>query len=131
MSGRWRPWLFARCRLSDNGKMKKPMDVEKKRRQEMLVMEKMVHIYCRGKHKTYGGKLCAACESLLEYGQSRTAKCPRMAEKTFCSQCPRPCYQPEMQEYIRRVMKYAGPRMLLHNPVLVWKHFAAGRVRKK
>ena len=45
-----------------------------------------------------------------------------MEEKTFCSNCTVHCYRPEMRERIRTVMRYAGPRMLFHHPVMAIRH---------
>ncbi|MDR2525428.1 MAG: nitrous oxide-stimulated promoter family protein, partial [Oscillospiraceae bacterium] len=35
------------------------------------------------------------------------------------------CYRADMREKIRAVMRYAGPRMLLHHPVMAIRHFIA------
>ena len=40
----------------------------------------------------------------------------------FCSNCTVHCYRPEMRERIRTVMRYAGPRMLFHHPVMAIRH---------
>lgn len=37
--------------------------------------------------------------------------------KTKCHKCSVHCYMPEMRERIKEVMRYSGPRMLLHHPV--------------
>ena len=34
------------------------------------------------------------------------------------------CYQPAMRAQIRQVMRFAGPRMLLHDPVAAFQHLA-------
>ena len=36
--------------------------------------------------------------------------------------CPIHCYKPEMKEKIREAMRYAGPGMILYNPVAAIKH---------
>jgi len=68
------------------------------------------------------GALCPDCQALWEYAAARIDHCPRMAEKTFCSCCPVHCYKPDMQQKIRLVMRYAGPRMLLVRPVDAMRH---------
>ena len=40
------------------------------------------------------------------------------------------CYQPEMREKIRQVMRFAGSRMLLYHPALALWHVACS-VREK
>lgn len=97
------------------------MEVEKKRNHEIQIMNLMVRIYCKGNH----GKrkeLCPECEELLSYATLRTQKCPFMAEKTFCSACKVHCYNPKMRQKVKEVMKYAGPRMMYHHPIIAIHH---------
>ena len=54
-----------------------------------------------------------------------------MATKTFCSVCKTHCYKPEMREQIRQVMRWSGPRMLFHHPVLAIRHLVETRKQKK
>ena len=96
------------------------MDVATKREREKEVVSLMISLYCRKKH---GGKtLCPECAALDDYARSRSDRCPFMETKTFCSACKVHCYQPEMREKIRTVMRWAGPRMLPVHPVLSIKH---------
>ena len=96
------------------------MDVATKREREKEVVSLMISLYCRKKH---GGKtLCPECAALDTYARSRSDRCPFMETKTFCSACKVHCYQPEMREKIRTVMRWAGPRMLPVHPVLSIKH---------
>ena len=103
------------------------MELERKRRSEQEMVRKMIEIYCRGKHKSKKGCLCPQCQALADYARARTQRCPRMAEKTFCSACPHPCYKPQLREEMKRVMRYAGPRMLLHDPVAALRHLLLTR----
>lgn len=106
------------------------MDCEKKRLEEKRIMARMVGLYCRGqRHGAAKGELCPGCAALLESAHARTDGCPRMGGKTFCSKCPIQCYQPHMRTRVRVVMRYAGPRMLWHSPVLVLRHVLAPRQR--
>ena len=86
-------------------------EIEQKRAGEKETVDCMIGIYCRGVHGTKRGELCEACCQLQAYADLRTEKCPFMETKTFCSACKVHCYSKEMQEKIREVMKYAGPRM--------------------
>lgn len=107
------------------------MDIAKKRQEEKRIMTMMMKLYCRGKkHPTGGIDLCPHCAALLHYAHSRTDRCPRMAEKTFCSRCPAPCYEPAWREEIRIMMRYAAPRLLLRRPIPVVKHMLAPEARK-
>lgn len=96
--------------------------IEKKRRQEKATVGSMIQIYCHGVHKTKRGTLCDACTTLRDYADLRTEKCPFMETKTFCSACKVHCYSKEMQNEIKQVMRYAGPRMLFVHPVLALRH---------
>ena len=96
------------------------MDVQSKREREKALVSQMIALYCRKKH---GGKtLCADCAALDDYARLRSDQCPFMESKTFCSHCKVHCYQKEMREKIRAVMRFSGPRMLFHHPVLVLRH---------
>ena len=41
------------------------------------------------------------------------------------------CYRAEMRERIREVMRFSGPRMLLHRPVMACRHVIESRREKK
>ncbi len=107
-------------------------NLEEKRRKEQKAVELMIHLYCRGHHHSPDkGELCPECRELLEYAKTRSEKCPFMENKTFCSNCKVHCYKPEMREKIRAVMRYSGPRMLLHRPGLALWHVICSRKEKK
>jgi hypothetical protein len=47
--------------------------------------------------------------------------------KTAVFRLPRAlCYTPDMRERIRAVMRFSGPRMLLHHPWLALMHLVDG-----
>ena len=93
--------------------------IQDKRKKEIETVSSMIEIYCHGSHGTKRGELCGQCEKLKEYTTARTMHCPFMETKTFCKVH---CYSKEMQEEIRKVMRYAGPRMLFVHPVLAIRH---------
>lgn len=94
-------------------------NAEKIKREQQIV-EEMILLYCRRNHGQPAP--CRACRQLIEYAQKRSAQCPFMENKTFCSHCKVHCYGPEQRAQIRQVMRYAGPRMLFHHPVLALWH---------
>lgn len=106
------------------------MDMEKKREKEKDMLGLMIRVYCRGKHKSKDG-LCKECQELQNYAFMRTDKCPFMETKTFCSACKVHCYAPNMQEKVREVMKYAGPRMLFYHPGTAIRHMAVTLKNKR
>ena len=90
---------------------------------EIETLEKMVGLYCRGRH---GGKeLCASCAELLAYAAARLAKCPHHP-KPACKDCRTHCYSPGMRARVKEVMRYSGPRMALRHPILTLKHRLSG-----
>lgn len=95
--------------------------VEQKREREKRMVAEMIALYCRKNHHT-GKGLCPECRSLLDYAQQRSEHCPFMENKTFCSNCRVHCYKPEMREKIRAVMRFSGPRMLFHHPLMAIRH---------
>jgi YbgA-like uncharacterized protein len=86
----------------------------------------MVAVFCRAHHGA-GPGLCAECAELETYTRLRLEKCPYGETKPTCANCPIHCYQPHRREQIRRVMAYAGPRMLLKHPILAVRHMLDGR----
>ena len=63
---------------------------------------------------------------LLAYARARLSRCPYQEGKTTCARCPVHCYRPAMRARIRRVMRYAGPRMLTRHPLLALRHLIDG-----
>ena len=94
---------------------------------EKKTIDKMVHIYCKAHHETKDGKLCPECTDFLEYALARLDKCPFQEEKSTCGKCLVHCYQPQMREKAKKIMRYSGPRMLLHSPGLALRHMFDGR----
>lgn len=105
------------------------MDIQKKREREKETVSLMIALYCRKKH---GGKqLCPECAKLDAYARMRSDKCPFMETKTFCSNCKVHCYTPEMREKIREVMRFSGPRMMFHHPVMAIRHVIESQKEKR
>jgi flavodoxin len=96
-------------------------------RREKRTIDKMVHVYCKGNHKTKGDQLCAECSEFLAYAFLRLDKCPFQEEKSTCGKCLVHCYQPQMREKAKKIMRYSGPRLLLHAPGLALHHAFDGR----
>ncbi|MFR3451663.1 MAG: nitrous oxide-stimulated promoter family protein [Collinsella sp.] len=124
--------------------------LKRKREREQEIVSQMIALYCKGNHSAHGSAslrerggeirqmregrpfgsgtsgerrdLCPECAELEAYAHARSERCPFMEEKTFCSNCTVHCYRPEMRERIRTVMRYAGPRMLFHHPVMAIRH---------
>ena len=87
---------------------------------EKVTVSLMIRLYCRRKE---GNKnLCAQCSELEEYAHKRLSACRYGEQKTSCKKCPTHCYRKDMREKIREVMRFAGPRMILHHPLEAIRH---------
>jgi len=86
----------------------------------------MIGIYCRHHHNTPKGELCEDCTKLLQYANNRIDRCKFLPDKPTCRNCPVHCYNKSNKEQIKKVMRYAGPRMMLHYPVLTIIHYIDG-----
>lgn len=95
---------------------------------ERTTLTAMLRIFCRGQHGPRQG-LCPDCEQLHAYAMCRLDRCPFGADKPTCAACPIHCYKADRREQIRQVMRYAGPRMLWHHPLLALWHLLDRRRR--
>jgi len=84
-------------------------------------MAVMLRIYCRDHHGRRTA-FCGECQALLDYAMARLDRCPFGPHKTACAQCPVHCYKPAMRTQVQAVMRYAGPRMVYHHPLLALRH---------
>lgn len=87
---------------------------------EKRVVSKMIALYC---HKRLGAKdIPNEYKELETYAHKRLDGCKFGCDKPACKRCPIHCYKPEMREKIRNVMRWAGPRMILHDPMAAIRH---------
>ena len=82
----------------------------------------MVDIYCQKKHGNKKGELCEECKELLEYAHKRLSFCKFGENKSTCSRGPIHCYKKDMKEKVKEVMKFSGPRLIIHNPIELVRH---------
>jgi len=82
---------------------------------------RMIRLYCRKKHMP-SDDLCPECETLKQYAFLKLDNCRFKDDKKACRYCPAHCYQKDMRVEIRKVMQLSGPRMILYDPVVVFKH---------
>lgn len=93
---------------------------------ELRTIRAMVRIHCRDLHATRAG-LCGECQALMDYATRRIDRCVFGEDKPTCARCTVHCYNAEMRERVRTVMRHAGPRMLLRHPILAIAHMIDGR----
>ena len=82
----------------------------------------MIDIYCQKKHGNKKDELCEECKELLEYAHKRLSFCKFGENKSTCSRCPIHCYKKDMKEKVKEVMKFSGPRLIIHNPIELVRH---------
>ena len=80
----------------------------------------MVRLFCKG--QGHPDPLCDDCSNLLAYAEERLSHCRYGEDKPTCRQCTTHCYKPAMRERITAVMRYSGPRMILHHPLQGIRH---------
>ncbi|MFC2097236.1 nitrous oxide-stimulated promoter family protein [Bacteroidota bacterium] len=87
---------------------------------EKQTLRKMIALYCAKKHRS--GLLCEACFELLDYAEEKITKCPYKENKPSCRKCPIHCFSHRMRKRITEVMRYSGPRMIIHQPIMAIRH---------
>ncbi len=94
---------------------------------ERQTVQAMIALFCRKQHQITGNGLCSECLSLSDYVNKRLDNCPFGEEKPTCQKCTVHCYKSDQRELIRQVMRWSGPRMLWHHPLLTLHHFNRGK----
>ena len=105
-------------------------------KKDIRLIGKFVEVYCTGKHRAaersavtlpsgLGERsLCPECRSFLEYAVIKRLKCPLEAEKPTCKHCRIHCYDRPRREKARKIMSYAGRRLMLQGRLdCVWHYF--------
>ena len=95
--------------------------LKSRRERESVIVQTMIKMYCQKNHNSWD-ILCGECESLLKYAEKRLLSCMYGEIKPVCKHCPVHCYSPAMREQMRQVMKWAGPKMIIRNPVFAVMH---------
>ncbi|MEJ2249395.1 MAG: nitrous oxide-stimulated promoter family protein [Candidatus Lokiarchaeota archaeon] len=97
---------------------------------EMKTIKTMIDLFCKNHHNSRD-ELCVECNELWQYAKERLNRCPFQERKSTCAKCVIHCYEPQMREKIKKVMRYSGPRMILHHPFLTIHHIIDGRKKGK
>lgn len=100
------------------------MHESKRIQRENKTVAAMIQLYCRARHQT--SHLCESCQQLAHYTRKRNAFCPFADKKPVCNRCQVHCYSPKYRQQIKKIMRYAGPRMLYHHPWLALRHMIDG-----
>ena len=92
---------------------------------EFATISAMVRLHCQDRHGQYAG-LCVNCQRLMDYATRRLDRCVFGDDKPTCANCTVHCYNAEMRERVRVVMRYAGPRIMWRHPFLALAHVVDG-----
>lgn len=98
---------------------------------ELKVLAQMFNLYCKKHHQQAGDELCADCSEVYSYAEARSKACRFRENKVFCLNCSTHCYKESMRERIRVIMRYSGPRMLFHHPLVLLQHMLESSKEKK
>lgn len=83
---------------------------------EKEIVNIMIKLYCFKKHgKNYS--LCKDCSNLLKYSYERLSNCKLGEKKSSCKLCTIRCYRDDMRSRIKKVMRFSGPRLIIHRPL--------------
>lgn len=93
----------------------------KKIEREKVIVREMIKMYAQS--KTGEKELKGHYKDLADYCELRLENCHWGEKKPVCKVCPIHCYGKEKRAEIRKVMRWAGPRMLLRHPILTLKHY--------
>ncbi|MDR1992856.1 MAG: nitrous oxide-stimulated promoter family protein [Nitrososphaerota archaeon] len=98
-----------------------PNPTHKRMKREKQTIAYMIDLYCKAHHNTHG-TLCPECKEFKTYALLRLDKCPFQEKKSTCGKCTIHCYRFDMKQKAKVIMRYAGPRMMLHHPNLALHH---------
>ncbi|MEC5321418.1 nitrous oxide-stimulated promoter family protein [Brenneria populi subsp. brevivirga] len=97
----------------------------KHRRRELRTVELMIELY--EKHHPAPDDDRQRYRRLFDYATKRLERCYFGEAKPACKHCPIHCYQPVKRREIKAIMRWSGPRMLLHHPILAIRHLIDDR----
>jgi len=96
---------------------------------ETKTISTMVSLYCKNHHDESCGVICDECKHIKEYAVKRLQNCPFIENKPTCAKCLVHCYNKDMQNKVKLIMRYSGPRLLLSHPILAIRHLIDGRIQ--
>lgn len=88
---------------------------------EKETLRKMITLFCRKQHHR-AEVPCEDCRDLFNYACKRLDLCKFGADKPTCEKCPVHCYKPGRREKVKKIMRYAGPRMIIYHPLDAIRH---------
>lgn len=92
-----------------------------RRERELIIAVTMIRMHCLSEHRA-GKTVCHSCNQLVLYTTQRLNRCKFGDGKPVCKDCEVHCYSPEKREEIRKIMRWAGPKMLYRHPLYALIH---------
>ncbi len=89
----------------------------------------MIELYSR--HHATSDAEREQLHELAGYACRRLSHCRYGESKPACKDCPVHCYAPVQRELMRKVMRWAGPRMIFYAPRATFRHMWQSLVGKK
>jgi hypothetical protein len=102
----------------------------KRKEREIETVRTMIAMYCKAHHHPEED-LCEECAGIFSYASMKYHRCLFGEDKPVCTVCPVHCYTKEYREKIRKIMRYSGPRMILHHPLMAIDHLLLEHWSKK
>jgi hypothetical protein len=59
---------------------------------------------------------------VIKYAEKRLSLCPFQSNKPTCGKCVVHCYKEEIRNQVKEIMRYSGPKMIWHHPVIAISH---------
>lgn len=87
---------------------------------EKRVVSRMIRLYCQ--RRLGLESLTEEYRALESYAHRRLDGCKFGDAKPACKRCKIHCYRPDMRDKIRAIMRWAGPRMILYDPIAAIRH---------
>ena len=87
---------------------------------EKRVVSRMIRLYCQ--RRLGLESLTEEYRALESYAHRRLDGCKFSDAKPACKRCKIHCYRPDMRDKIRAIMRWAGPRMILYDPIAAIRH---------
>lgn len=92
------------------------------------IVSLMINLYCK-KHHNASNPPCNSCNDLIVYSHKKIKNCPIIKANTSCANCNIKCYNQAMQDKIKKVMRYSGPRMIFYHPIVTLKHLFYSKLK--
>lgn len=87
---------------------------------EKRVVSRMIRLYCQ--RRLGLESLTEEYRALESYAHRRLDGCKFGDAKPACKRCKIHCYRPDMRDKIRAIMRWAGPCMILYDPIAAIRH---------